>query len=386
MPSSASGSPEAGLEPAPRADKRTLIRRATYDLTGLPPTAEEVEAFLGDDGPGAWERLIDRLLASPRYGEQWGRHWLDAARYADTSGYSNDWERSNAWRYRDYVIRSFNEDKPYDQFVVEQVAGDELDPDDPEMMVATGFLRSGPWEHTAMTPESVSRQLYLDDVVNNVGQALLSTPLRCAKCHDHKFDRSRRATTTGSWPPSPPRSRPSGPRPFLPSENTSRFEEGRAEVETLLAWAKADVAKIQAKEERAGRAWAEERGIPYIPRTNKNNDVPEDQKPPRHVRPELRGPGLPQGPRAGRPDLDAPPGALRADGPDRLQRRHPGPELHDAPHSREAGREGEIGDPARVAHPHGRQRFLTGGGGHAGRAERGRLLDGRGRLRRLSGR
>ena len=130
---------EKGLEPAPRADKRTLIRRVTFDLTGLPPTPAEVAAFLADDSVGAYRAVVERLLDSPRYGERWGRHWLDVTRYADTAGYSNDFERPSAWRYRDYVIRSFNEDKPYDRFVLEQIAGDELFPDDPEAVPRHGL-------------------------------------------------------------------------------------------------------------------------------------------------------------------------------------------------------------------------------------------------------
>ena len=139
-----------------------LLRRAFLDLTGLPPTPEETKAFLEDDAPDAWEELIDRLLASPHYGERWGQHWLDVARYADTAGNSNDYERSNAWRYRDYVIRAFNQDKPYNRFIVEQLAGDELAPDNPEMLVATGFLRMGPWG-SAMVPKKIARQAYLDE-------------------------------------------------------------------------------------------------------------------------------------------------------------------------------------------------------------------------------
>jgi hypothetical protein len=177
-----------GLRPAPPADRRTLIRRATIDLTGLPPSPEEVEAFAKDSAPDAYARLVERLLASPRYGERWGRHWLDVARYSDTSGYSNDFERPNAWRYRDYVIRSFNADKPYDQFVREQIAGDELEPGNAEAVIATGFLRSGPWEHTAMSVEAVTRQMFLDDVTGNIGVAFLGLTVGCARCHDHKFD------------------------------------------------------------------------------------------------------------------------------------------------------------------------------------------------------
>ncbi len=175
---------------APLADRRTLIRRATFDLIGLPPSPEAVDAFLNDKRTDeeAFQEVLERLLADPRYGEQWGRHWLDVVRYADSAGYSNDYERPNAWRYRDYVIRSFNQDKPYDQFIIEQIAGDEWDPNNPEMILATGFLRMGPWEHTAMSVARETRQQFLDDVTDIVGQTFLSHPLQCARCHDHKFD------------------------------------------------------------------------------------------------------------------------------------------------------------------------------------------------------
>ena len=172
----------------PKTDRRTLIRRVTIDLTGLPPTPEETKAFIADRSPKAWEHLVDRLLASPRYGERWGRHWLDVVRYADTGGYSNDFERPNAWRYRDYVIRSFNEDKPYDRFIREQIAGDELYPGNAEAIIATGFLRAGPWEHTGMAVEAVTRQMFLDDVTHATAATFLGMTLGCAKCHDHKFD------------------------------------------------------------------------------------------------------------------------------------------------------------------------------------------------------
>lgn len=178
----------AGLKPAPPAEKLALIRRATFDLTGLPPTPEEIDAFLKDESPDAFDKVIERLSASPRYGERWGRHWLDVARYADTDGYSNDYERPNAWRYRDYVIHSFNTDKPYDQFILEQLAGDELDPNNPECLVATGFLRMGPWEKTSMTVEAVVRQQFLDDVTQSLAVTFLGISARCARCHDHKFD------------------------------------------------------------------------------------------------------------------------------------------------------------------------------------------------------
>ena len=181
---------ELALDPAPLADRRTLIRRATFDLLGLPPTPEEVESFVNDPAGDdeALTSVIDRLLESPHYGEQWGRHWLDVVRYADSSGFANDYERGNAWRYRDYVIRAFNADKPYDEFIREQISGDERRPDDPEMRIAVGFLRMGPWELTGMEVAKVARQRFLDDVTDAVGQVFLAQLLQCTRCHDHKFD------------------------------------------------------------------------------------------------------------------------------------------------------------------------------------------------------
>jgi len=177
-----------GLKSAPEADRLTLIRRATFDLTGLPPTPEEIESFEKDIKPDAYKRLIERLLKSQHYGEQLGRHWLDVVRYADSGGFANDFERPNAWRYRDYVIRAFNSDKPYDQFIREQIAGDELDAKNVENLIAVGFLRMGPWEQTGMAVAAVTRQFFLDDVTDSVGQVFLGHALQCARCHDHKFD------------------------------------------------------------------------------------------------------------------------------------------------------------------------------------------------------
>ena len=180
-----------GLPISPQADPGTLIRRVTFGLTGLPPTPIEMKKFKVSwekDSVKAWSELINRLLDSPHYGEQMARHWLDVVRYADSAGFSNDYPRPHAWRYRDYVVRSFNNDKPYDRFVKEQIAGDEIDENSPENLIATGFLRMGPWEHTAMSVKAVTRQQYLDDVVNSVGVTFLANELKCAKCHDHKFD------------------------------------------------------------------------------------------------------------------------------------------------------------------------------------------------------
>lgn len=180
-----------GLTPAPFADAHTFIRRATFDLTGLPPTPEEVRAFESSYAlapEAAIQALIDTLLASPHYGERLAQHWLDVVRYADSSGLANDYERGNAWRYRDYVVRAFNADKPYDQFIREQIAGDEIDARDPEKLIATGFLRMGPWELTGMEVPKLARQRFLDDVTNSVGETFLAQSLQCARCHDHKFD------------------------------------------------------------------------------------------------------------------------------------------------------------------------------------------------------
>jgi mono/diheme cytochrome c family protein len=226
---------DAGIEPAPRADKRTLIRRVAYDLTGLPPTPEEIADFLADESHTAFCDLVERLLASPRYGEQWGKHWLDVVRYADTSGFSNDYVRPNAWRYRDYVIRAFNADKPYDEFIREQIAGDELDPTDVENLIAVGFLRMGPWEHTSMSVATVTRQQFLDDITNHVGEVFLGHALRCASCHDHKFDPIPTRDYYRLQAVFAPVQFADREAAFLPVEKTMGFEDGRRRVETLLA-------------------------------------------------------------------------------------------------------------------------------------------------------
>ena len=174
--------------PAPQpAAKQTLLRRATYDLTGLPPTEQEVRDFLADTSPGAWERVIDRLLASPHYGEKWARHWLDLVRYADTNSFERDGDKPHAWRYRDYVIRSLNDDKPYDQFVIEQLAGDELPDPSSDAIIATGFYRLGTWDDEP-ADRLQSRYDWFDDIVATTGQTFLGLTLNCARCHDHKID------------------------------------------------------------------------------------------------------------------------------------------------------------------------------------------------------
>ncbi len=178
---------EQGLAPAPEADRRTLIRRASFDLLGLPPSPEEVEAFLADPSPTAYEALIDRMLARPEYGQRWARHWLDLVRYAESDGFRADAYRPDAWRYRDYVVRALNDDKPYDRFVAEQLAGDEIAPDDPEMRVATGFLRLTPYEHNQRDVRGQWSDL-LNDLTDVAGEVFLGLGIGCARCHDHKFD------------------------------------------------------------------------------------------------------------------------------------------------------------------------------------------------------
>ncbi len=186
---------ERELAPTAPADRRVLVRRLSFDLIGLPPAPEEIEAFLADDSPGAYEKLVERLLASPRYGERWARHWLDVVHYGDTHGYDKDKPRENAWPYRDYVIRAFNEDKSYERFVEEQLAGDVLFPDTLDGVVATGFIAAGPWDFVghAEVPEDridgrIARNLDRDDMVSTTMNTLSSMTVQCARCHPHKFD------------------------------------------------------------------------------------------------------------------------------------------------------------------------------------------------------
>ena len=300
---------KAGFEAAEQADPLMLIRRATYDLLGLPPTPDEVAEFRKDwrlDQEQAWEALVDRLLDSPHYGERWAQHWLDVARYADTGGYSNDYERSNAWRYRDYVIRAFNGDKPYNQFVIEQLAGDELadasagrrlgirgdrlqqvrfngnyTAGEREWLVATGFLRMGPWDN-AMVKAPEARQIYLDDVVKSVGQAFLATNLRCAKCHDHKFDPIPTRDYYRFYAAFAGTQMAERKLPFLPTEHLGRFEEGRSQVKRLLSFATQRKNRIKEKQETAAKAWYAERKLNYLPEQQRRN-LPDEEKPPRHV-------------------------------------------------------------------------------------------------------
>jgi len=274
----------AGLRPAPAAEARILIRRATYDLLGLPPTPEEIAAFEDAhrrDPDAAIRTLVDRLLASPHFGEKWGQHWLDVARYADTSGFANDFARGNAWRYRDYVVRAFNQDKPFDQFIREQIAGDEIaesrqaaasaggaaiaphrgsETPAAELLVATGFLRMGPWELTGMEVPKVARQKLLDDMTDSVGQVFLAKPLQCARCHDHKFDpvptrdyyrfQAVFATTQIA----------ERPAAFLPDERREGFDEKKY-LEQRAEHHRATLRRLDEKQIAAARAWYREQKL-----------------------------------------------------------------------------------------------------------------------------
>lgn len=299
----------AGVEAAPKADPSTLIRRASFDLTGLPPTPLEIFEFrraYKENPDQAWSDLIDRLLASKHYGERWAQHWLDVARYADTGGYSNDYERSNAWRYRDWVIRSLNADKPYNEFVIEQIAGDELadrslhsrikdwdkfqtarqkgnqyNQKEAELLVASSFLRMGPWD-PAMVKKPQARQIYLDDVVNAVGQTFLSTTMRCFKCHDHKFDPLPTRDYYRMYAVFEPTQLAERPVPFLRDESRQDFEHGKALTKRLLAFARSKKNALYEKRESAARQWYQESNRKYVAHKDRKN-LPDEEKPPRHV-------------------------------------------------------------------------------------------------------
>lgn len=180
---------DKGLAPNSHADRRKLIRRAYLDLLGLPPKPDEVESFVNDPDPKSWEKLIDRLLVSPHYGERWARHWLDLARFAESHGYEHDYDRPTAYHYRDFLIRAFNQDLPFDRFVKLQVAGDEIDPANPEALKATGYLAAGT-HATQITAATAEKERYdeLDDMAATVGTSFLGLTVGCARCHDHKYD------------------------------------------------------------------------------------------------------------------------------------------------------------------------------------------------------
>ncbi|MEE2947422.1 MAG: PSD1 and planctomycete cytochrome C domain-containing protein [Verrucomicrobiota bacterium] len=299
----------AGFASAPQADFRTLVKRAYYNLIGLPPTPFEILQFsqAWDRNPAkAWSGLIDQLLASPHYGERWGQHWLDVARYADTGGYSNDYERSNMWRYRDYVIRALNEDKPYDVFIREQIAGDELadaslrsrivdwdkfqnarqkgtqyNDREAEQLVASSFLRMGPWD-PAMVKKPQSRQIYLDDVINSVSETFLSITMRCFKCHDHKFDPLPTRDYYRMYAVFEPTQLAERPVPFFEKENWDGFQEGEAATRQLLAFSTDKHNALYNKQESAAREWYAKAGTKYLDEKARQK-LPDKEKPPRLV-------------------------------------------------------------------------------------------------------
>ena len=232
----------SGLSFAPPADKRTLLRRVTFDLIGLPPTHVEIDAFLKDESPNAFEKVVDRLLASPQYGERQALFWLDLVRFAESDGFKADDPRPNAWRYRDYVIRSFNADTPYDRFVKEQLAGDELYPDELNARPATGFLRHSPYEYNAVDVE-LKRQDILNDITDTTAAAFLGITLGCAKCHDHKTDPVTQrdyyrfqAFFAGFWPVD---------APLLSSDQKAAAEHQHAEWDAKTADLRRQVAELE---------------------------------------------------------------------------------------------------------------------------------------------
>ena len=235
---------EKGLKTAPKADRLTLLRRAYLDLIGLPPTAAETAEFLADNSSDAWPRLIDKLLASPHYGERWGRHWLDVARYADSSGYEDDHDRPNVWRYRDYVIKSFNDDKPYDQFILEQLAGDEMDNKTNETYIATNFLRAGPRVEAREKDNPQYRYDYLDDVIATVGKGMMGLTMQCSRCHNHKFDpimqKDYYAMQASFW------GYVETTYPLAPKEDVAAYNKKVSEIDKAQAPLRAQIRKIEA--------------------------------------------------------------------------------------------------------------------------------------------
>jgi hypothetical protein len=233
-----------GLKPSPPLGKRELARRLYLDLTGLPPAPEEVDRFVNDNSPQAYEKLVDKLMASPHYGERWGQKWLDVVRYADTNGFEVDGERTHAWRYRDYVVNAFNSDKPYDRFIKEQLAGDELYPDSHEALIATGFHRTGPQHIVAGNLDAdMVRQEILTEMTATVGSALLGLTVNCARCHNHKFDpipqadyyRLQAVFAATEFKDIP----------IASEQEKARYEEARKAFEARLAPIKAQIEEIE---------------------------------------------------------------------------------------------------------------------------------------------
>lgn len=256
---------KTGLKPSPEADRASLIRRLSFDLVGLPPSPEEIAAFEKDRAPGAYERLADRLLASPRHGERWARHWLDVVRFGESQGFEYDRIRDDAWPYRDYVIRALNDDKRYDDFVREQIAGDVMQPVSRDGVVATGFLVAGPWDQAGNSSASAgvraaTREAELEDIVGTVGQTFLGLTVNCARCHDHKFDPipqrdyySMKAVFQGVR---------HGSRSSLGTEEKTEWERRIAEVKQRVEAAESRIREL----EQAGRHRALEKTKATTPR------------------------------------------------------------------------------------------------------------------------
>ena len=298
----------AGAKPAPMADKRTLIRRATFDLTGLPPTPEEIDAFLKDDSPGAFAKVVDRLLASPRYGERWGRHWLDVARYADTAGDGSDYPLPEAWRYRNWVINAFNTDMPFDRFVREQIAGDIIaGRGKPEAyadaVTATGYLAIG--KRYGYNPGPSFQHLDFADVIDSVGRGLMGLSLGCARCHDHKYEPvgmddyyglyGMLQSTVWAFPGGEEHKKPANMVPLVPPAEVERF---RLETQSAAAADAATLRKLVARRAAlSGKPWlggedldfeaqalAKPPGAPWLS-MGPNSILAEAQSPFRHIHP-----------------------------------------------------------------------------------------------------
>jgi len=235
---------EKGLRPAPPADRNTLIRRAYLDLVGLLPSPAEVDAFVKDQSPRAWENLIDKLLDSPHYGERWSRMWLDVARYADSTGYEYDYDFENAWRYRDYVIKAFNQDKPWNQFVIEQLAGDEIDNPTNDSLTATGFVRLGPRVVDRDLENPNYRFDYLDDMVRTTFQGFQGLTVNCARCHDHKFDPITRKDYYKSLAIF--NSFVEHDYPLVPAEEAARYEKTANEINGKIKALNKEIAAVEA--------------------------------------------------------------------------------------------------------------------------------------------
>ena len=257
-----------GVKPVAEADRRSLIRRISLDLIGLPPTPAEVDAFLADKSPGAVAKVVDDLMARPQYGERWARHWLDVARYSESNGYERDGAKPYAWRYRDYVIDAFNQDKPYDRFLTEQLAGDEIEGSDANSQIATTFLRLGTWDDEP-ADRLVDRYDQLDDVLGTTASAFLGVTLRCARCHDHKFEPFSQADYYRMLSVFEPLKRPQNDRYDLDHEVGSEpalaaYREGKARVD-------ADFARVWARVEALAK--------PEIEQLLAPGEKPKDGKP-----------------------------------------------------------------------------------------------------------